>query len=167
MADFKIAYNYTLVDADGNLGKVVIHSVVGDAALVSQSVTDLNALGTPLAALTNAKVAGTSYTVQVDAAQGLGTDAPYAGIEDKARLSFRNAFGSKISVSIPAPKDAIFLPPPADDVVNMANALVIAFHTAVTANVVDAASNPINLLTSGIRSTTNFPKLQPRRTAVA
>src|SRR5258707_671652 len=95
MADFKIAYNYTLVDADGNLGKVVIHSVVGDAALVSQSVTDLNALGTPLAALTNAKVAGTSYTVQVDAAQGLGTDAPYAGIEDKARLSFRNAFGSK------------------------------------------------------------------------
>lgn len=167
MATIEYVYHFTFADADGNIGHCNIRTFNVDTQLASDMRAISDSLNVALAPLSNAKIVNRSVTVQFDRAQGIGVDAEFPGIEDKAKLTFTNALGSKGAISVPAPKEVIFLPPPADDVVNMANALVIAFHTQWTTDVFDASQTSINLLTSGTRRVGRFPKLQPRRTATA
>lgn len=164
MASFTVHYEYTFTDADGHKGTVRMPSGnVVDTVTIATLNTRSTTLGTDLQALSNAKVTGRSVHVLLDKAQGVGTDAPFADIEDKASLQFANAFGSKGVFAIPAPLDAIFLAPPTDDVVNRSNALVQTLLTDMIAvGISDVGGHNLNLLISGVRRVGKFPSRQTR-----
>ena len=107
------------------------------AATLATQQAAVAALGTALQAATNAKVVSTGFGFEFFIAQEPSTETgTYQLVNQKAHLLFGDGNGLKESVSIPAPKDGLFLTSSQDDliVVNPASTLLTAIQTA-TANI--------------------------------
>lgn len=152
IGNYRTVLTYTFTDCNGHQAQT--HIFVGlsqDSVLVSDLKGTSDALNGLLDALSNAKVTQRSVSLILDEAQGGGTDAPYPLVMDKASLAFTNNRGSRMKLLIPAPVDAIFHTPPADDLVDRNNALVTAFADAVAAQVQDETQEFLNLSLGGGR----------------
>jgi len=150
MANYKVTHNLTVTDADGHPSTCSFSvGAVGDTTTVAQLATSNGAINTVLEPLTNGKVTKRSVSILLDEAQGVGTDAAYPDIEQKAVLVFGNNHGSKALFHVPAPKAAIFQAPPVADLVDLTNSDVAAFVTAYEAQARDAGANPYNLCLGG------------------
>lgn len=158
MASYSIRHLITTTDADGHQSTTAVHvGEIGDTTTVAQLATSNAALGTAFDPLTNAKVTRRSVAILLDEAQGVGTDAAYPDIEQKAVLTFGNNQGSHASVHVPAPVAAIFQAPPMADLVDPTNEAVAAFITEFEAQARDNGSHAMNLYLGG--------SLQSRRRA--
>ena len=70
----------------------------------------VNAVATAVAAMSNAKMVGVSWVLRFDIAQEPTTETgQYQLVTQKARLQGGTGNGHYNSISIPAPKDAVFL----------------------------------------------------------
>jgi hypothetical protein len=153
MAAYLVVFHFTLRDIDGISSTVsVADHGVDDATTMAQLATDSDTIGTPLQAASNAKVVQRSVTFLRDAAQGVGTDAEFPLVSQKAVFHFSNAQGSRASLSVPAPKEAMFKAPPADDIIDPAQALSAALITAVESVATDEGLNSLNLFQGGALS---------------
>lgn len=154
MANFKVIYVFTVTDVDGHQSNVSISGgPTGDTNTLAALKTNSDTVNTALAAVTNGKVTRRSLAVTLDEAQGVGTDAEFPNIEQRASAVFANAEGSKAILHVPAPVEAIFRSPPVDDIVDPNNALMSAFITAVQGVARDQGANPLNLFLGGAMST--------------
>src|SRR5690349_21461752 len=158
MASYKAYHSLEVGDANGDIAVMRFPAFVADAALVSDLATSNGNYGTAIGApghLTNGKVIRRSVTLIFDEAQlSAGSppiDAEFPSVADKARLSFANAKGTHLQVSLPAPIEAVFHAPPADDTVDPANAAMATFIAAVEANAFDVGGNALNLYGGGVR----------------
>jgi hypothetical protein len=160
MANYLATYTYTFRDKNGDEATMSVRAFSAEADTITDLVTSSDALNTIIGnagTLSNAKVVRRGVSVLVDVAQTDPTapnpplDAEFPSVTDKAHLSLANAGGSKASVSIPAPIEAVFQAPPSDGVVNPSNAAMAAFIAGVTALARDAAGNPLNLYEGGTR----------------
>ena len=155
---YKVYYNIEVGDANGDIAVMRIPSVVlNDADPVSAYVTTATTISAALGApgvITNGKVIRRGFSVLIDEAQLAGgvaaIDAEFPSAADKATLSFANASGSRLQVSIPAPVEGIFHAVPADDTVDPGSA-VAAFITAIEAQANDIGGHPLNLYAGGVR----------------
>jgi hypothetical protein len=155
---FKSYFTLELGDINGDVAIMRIPSVISDdTASIANQVTIIDALVTALGApgtITNGKVIRSSFSFVRNEAQLAGgtpaLDAEFPSVADKARLQFTNAQGSRLVVAVPAPIEAIFHAPPADDTVDPASA-VSALIAVVEANAHDIGSNVLNLYQGGVR----------------
>lgn len=106
-----------------------------------------------LAAMSNAKVIRQSIAIHANYAQEPTSETgEYQLVQDKARLEFGDGLGGFASLSVPAPKDALFLTSSQDNliVVNPASSLVTALQAAFTTSITQAAIGAVpGLLPSG------------------
>jgi hypothetical protein len=142
MANYALSYNMTFRDVDGQSTTLRVHNDhVADTQTYAATATTLASLSAAVAATTNAKLVQTSFTVLVTEASGVGTDAEFPLVSQKAVLHFSNAQGSRASLGIPAPKEAGFKAPPSDDIVDPAETNMAALIAAFIADAADAANN--------------------------
>jgi hypothetical protein len=168
MANYKAVHSITVTDADGHASTCSFSvGALGDTTTVAQLATSNAAINTVLAPLTNGKVTRRSVSILLDEAQGVGTDAAYPDIEQKAVLTFANAKGSKALFHIPAPVAAIFQAPPVADIVDLTNADVAAFLAAYEGQARDAGANPYNLCLGGSLSSRRRARLISIRATTA
>lgn len=145
-------------DINGDVAVMRFPTIItDDTTTIAGQVVHLTALSTALGApgvITNGKVIRRGLSIIVDEAQLAGgtpaLDAEFPSVADKALLSFGNAQGSRLQVAVPAPIEAIFHAPPADDTVDPASA-VSALIAAVEAQAADVGGNLLNLYESGVR----------------
>lgn len=150
MASYKVTYSYTFTDVDGHSVTTTISGgPTGDANMISDLATNSAGLVASISALTNAKLTNRSVHIEVDKAQGVGTDAEYPVVEQKASMVYANNLGSKAVLHIPAPKLAMFKSPPERDIVDSSAGIVTAFNTAVEALARDQGANALNLFLGG------------------
>lgn len=150
LAKFRIYQSVTLRDVDGQSATTGYHTELSAAdATATNMEAGSDSFNTVLAATTNAKVVQRSAHIRFDEAQGVGTDGEFPLVSQKALLHFSNAQGSRSSLSIPAPLEAIFRSPPSDDIVDPANAAVAAVIAFIVANASDVGSNLYNLFQGG------------------
>lgn len=155
---YRTYLNIEVGDINGDVAVMRLPTFTNDdtvtvAALVATLSAISGALGAP-GVITNGKVIRRGVSLIVDEAQLAGgtpaLDAEFPSVADKARLGFTNAEGSRLQVAIPAPIEAIFHSPPADDTVDPASA-VAALITAIEAQCRDVGFNLYNLYTGGVR----------------
>lgn len=150
MADYKVVYTYTFTDVDGHsVTTSVSGGPTGDTNMLSDLATNSSALVASISALTNAKLTKRGLSVLLDSAQGVGTDAEYPVVEQKASMVYGNNKGSKSILHIPAPKLAMFKAAPERDIVDSSAAIVTTFNTAVEALLRDQGDNALNLFLGG------------------
>jgi hypothetical protein len=104
-------------------------TVLGDIA------TGVEAVGTVVQALTNAKVVKSGFTMSFDYAQEPSSETGvYELVIQKARLQGGDGAGGFMSLSVPAPKDGLFLTSADNNliVVNPAATLLTNFQSALT-----------------------------------
>ncbi len=143
MAQYQVGYHFTLRDVDGASSVHTIHDgKVSDATTLAQLATHLAALTTDLQAVTNAKIVQTSFSVLNTVLAGVGTDAEFPLVSQRAVLHFSNAGGSRAIFAIPAPKEVIFKSPPSDDIVDPAQADMATFISEFIADAADANAAP-------------------------
>lgn len=155
---YQAEYTFLFRDCNGNQATMPIRTFMADADTLagfdtnSQTVT--TAVGNP-GHLSNAKVVGRGLSVVLDEASGASTspnpplESWFSHVEDKARLAFANAEGSRRNVYLPAPIEAIFFNPPSDMRVNEAQAGAAGLIAAITALITDANLNPLNSFKGG------------------
>jgi hypothetical protein len=153
MAAFKTTYHFTLRDVDGNSSTSSLsNDALPDVTTLAAAKAVSDAINGVLAPITNAKVVRRSLTVIFDEAQGVGADAEFPLVSQKAVLHFSNAAGSNASFSIPAPKEADFRAPPSDDIIDPTNGAVAAFIAEYEGDAKDAGANLLNLFQGGALS---------------
>jgi hypothetical protein len=107
--------------------------VSADALTVGDIYTAGAALGTAVQGMTNAKVVRSSFSYIYDIAQEPSSETgQYRLVTQKAHLTGGDGMGTYMSVSVPAPKDSLFLTTSEDNliVVNPASTALTAFQTA-------------------------------------
>lgn len=139
---FRSTYRFVIQDNRGFKAQVVL---VGNGADISADLTPTNthqanvaAIGTALAAMTNAKVVSTGWGYEFDIAQEPSSETgTYQLVTEKAHCTFGDGNTLKEFASIPAPKDALFLTGGSDNliVVNPAASILTAFQTATQAEI--------------------------------
>src|SRR3974377_1693854 len=135
----RASLNFVVQDDRGFKALVKIRAHIDDI-LTSTSVlgtftTDVGSVGTAVAAMTNAKVVSTGFSTGGDLAQ---EPAPATGTEQLviqgAHMQFADGAGLREYITIPAPKDTLFLTSGQDNliVVNPASSLVAGLQTAAS-----------------------------------
>jgi hypothetical protein len=155
---YKGYYSLEIGDANGDVAVMRIPTqVVDDTTTVGAYAANLAAIGTALGApgtITNGKVIRQSFSFTKMEAQLAGgsppLDAEFPSVADKASLTFTNSNGSKITVSVPAPIEALFHAPPADDTVDPASAIA-ALITSIESSASDVGNHALNLYQGGVR----------------
>jgi len=139
--------NVTFRDAKGNTSRM---SFFVDGATAALQATAAVAVITPLQALSNAIISSTSGPATgVPTEVVYGTAADYQSVEDKAIMTFQTSTGDIHRFQVPAPLASIFL---ADgETVDPANTLVVAYNSAVNANVTDRHGSLLAFGANGTR----------------
>lgn len=145
MANYQVLGTLEYQDSNGEravtqipLGPQADTTLLSDMAgwlVGAGSYADL--IGTPGQHLTNAKLVRAAVEVVFIKAHISGgtppADAAFPSVQDKLVLGFAANDGTQTRVSIPAPKDALMLPPPSDYTADKANTALAAFLTLATA----------------------------------
>lgn len=103
------------------------------AAALHAVYTNMAGIGTAIAAMTNAKVVSTGFGFEFDIAQEPSSETgTYQLVSQGAHLLFGDGNTTKLSVTIPAPIDGLFLTTTQDNliVVDPSAATLTAFQTA-------------------------------------
>lgn len=108
-------------------GQVAHMRVIVGAATVAAVYTNIVALGTLIAAVTNASVFNNLDANQADK-ESYGTTATYPDIEDKMVLTYKDAIGHLHRYQVPCPKSAEFLTD--GETVDQAETNMAALNTA-------------------------------------
>lgn len=156
MATFPVRYFFEVTDIDGNTAVTSFPSgAQADTATLADLVAVSAAAATALAAATNGKITNRSISFLVDEAQLLPgtpppTDAVYPTVTDGARINFSNSTGARFHMTIPAPKETVFLAAPQRNYVDPAGsaASLIALLKTDASDVADVA---FNLYQGGIK----------------
>jgi|SRR5579872_5458840 len=154
MANYDAFYEIQFTDINGDTALMRVRTALPDTTTFAAAVTGLGALVTDTAALTNAKVTRQSFSVLVNEAQYLvGTSPPnnaeYSSVTDGARLNFADGSGDRMSVTIPAPVEAVF--GPNSNVVDSTEADVATFIAQIAATARPAVGGAFNLYKGGIK----------------
>jgi hypothetical protein len=167
VANLNVTHTLTFQDANGGKASTDLHTTHPDTATLADLHTESNDIaaiyGAPGAAngISNAKLVGRTFTVQVDKAQLAGgtqpvTDKAYPLVQVQAQLNFADAMGARGRVSIPAPVDEnVFGPPPGDDLVDVglelpsANVSVAKLANWCTQHLTSADGAVLNLYQGG------------------
>lgn len=150
MANYKVVYTFTFTDVDGHVATTAISGgPSGDTNMISDLATNSSGLVASISALTNAKLTRRGISIELDSAQGVGTDAEYPVVEQKASLVYLNNKGSKSVLHIPAPKLAMFKAAPERDIVDSSASIVTTFNTAVEGVLRDQGATALNLFGGG------------------
>lgn len=153
MATYRVGYHFTVRDVDGSAATITVHQgAVSDATTVAVLATNSDTINATIPGITNAKVTKRTVSFDRDEAQGVGVDAEFPLVSQKATLQFGNAAGSNGRLSIPAPLESIFRAPPSDDIVDPGSAGIVALLAALTGGgglIRDAAGNTLNLFLGG------------------
>lgn len=138
----------TLVIQDNRGFKARIQ-LVGHDTDISSDLTPLGthqanvaAIGTAIAAMTNAKVVSTGFGYEFDIAQEPSSETgTYQLVNQQAHLTFGDGTGLKEFLSIPAPKDSLFLTSASENliVVNPSASILTALQSAAGAELVSPA----------------------------
>lgn len=129
---------FVVQDDRGFKANMVIAGFLPDISTVTTTLattfTDTAAIGTALAAMSNAKIVETGFFADFDIAQEPSSETgTYQLVSQKAHLLFGDGTTLKNSLSVPAPKDSLFLTSTQDNliVVNPASSLVTNLQAAV------------------------------------
>jgi hypothetical protein len=157
MASYTVHYNFEYIDKNGDVAVMRIPTHLVDTTTIAALVTALDAGATAIGApgtMSNATPLRRSISIfetGEDPSATPAVDAIFPSVADKARLQFLAPLsGSKLVVALPAPIEAIFAAPPADDTVASASA-VAALITWVEGNAKDVGGNAFSVYTSGVR----------------
>lgn len=154
MASYKLRYTFQVVDVNGDVANVSFPDFLIDTATVAALHTvSANLLGV-LAASTNGKIIRQGVSILFNEAQYLvgtapPTNAEYSSVTDGAKLNFADGLGDRISVTIPAPIEALFGTD--SNVVDSTEAQVLAFIAAVANDCHDPAGGTYNLYKGGAK----------------
>lgn len=166
MARVKLSYVYVVRDVDGQNANIRLNfDSNNDTGTLASVKTISDAFNPLLAAVTNGKIVQRSAVLLIDEAQGVGTDAEFPLVSQKAVLHFSNAQGSRATLSIPAPKEAIFKAPPSDDIVDPAQADVAALITLFQTDSSDVGNFALNLFQGGALSSRHRSRRRSIHTA--
>lgn len=134
----RISGNYVVQDNRGFKALVRFNGYIADvsagAATLAAYYANFAALGTALQATTNAKVVESGMSLDWAIAQQPTTETgTYELVIQKAKLNFGDGTVERSHVSIPAPKDALFLTSASDNlvVINPAAATLTALQAAI------------------------------------
>jgi len=168
MAIYKLTYWMDVVDVDGDVARVALNTFEGDTGTVADIATNSATFGTDLIALSNGKTIRRGATLLFDEAQLIvgtapPTDAIYPKVEDGARLQFSNALGSRASITVPAPKEAVFKDEGERNTVDPTAAAVATFITFFKATAQDAGLNALNLYQGGVKVAKHARRRPSRR----
>lgn len=113
MTNYKGTYDFQVTDFNGDVATVRFPVISSGTATIANLVTNAGTLETALAAATNGKVTRQGFSVLFNEAQYLVGTAPpnnaeYSSVTDGARLQFADGGGERMSVTIPAPLEALF-----------------------------------------------------------
>lgn len=138
----------TYRDAKGNTARVSFF--VANTGTTATQFTAANTVNAAIDALTNAVVQSAIGPATGPRQEVVyGTNATYAGVEDKAIFTFQTSTGDIHRFQIPAPLASIFL---ADgETVDPTNTAVVAFVSAVVANCVSQNGEAITFGAFGTR----------------
>ena len=156
MATFGVRYHITVTDIDGNEAQTGFPSgAQADTATIADLVAISDTFNTNLAAATNGKVTQRSITIFVDEAQLIpGTpppaDAVYPTVTDGARLNFSNNKAARFHLTIPAPKESVFLAAPQRNYVDPAGSAA-ALIAQLKTDASDVGDEAFNLYQGGIK----------------
>lgn len=133
----RLTFKYQAQDDRGFRALMRINALIGDilggTTTLAAIGTDAANIGTALAAMTNAKIVETGFSVEFDIAQEPTTETgTYQLVNQGAHLTFGDGIISKEFLTIPAPRDNLFLTTSQDNliVVNPAAANLVALQTA-------------------------------------
>lgn len=139
-ANYKVTMEFQ--DNRGFRANVVLNGYVPDITSGTTTIPTVQAeaiaVATAVANMSNAKLIRTGFAFDYDYAQEPSTETgTYQLVQQKARLQGGDGNGGFMSISIPAPKDAIFLTSADNNliVVDPTSALVTAFQAAASAGV--------------------------------
>jgi hypothetical protein len=110
-----------------------LSDISSSTAVLGALFTSVAAMGTALQAATNAKIVSTGFSFDFDLAQEPTTETgTYQLVEQKAHCTFGDGTVLREFLSIPAPKDGLFLTTSQDNliVVNPASSLITAIQAA-------------------------------------
>jgi hypothetical protein len=158
VANYRTEYLFDFLDTNGDHAEMKLTGWVADtvalSALAASATNIAQLIGAP-GHVSNAEVVGARVRLRFLTAQGPGSgsnpplDAWYPNVVHKARLLYGNANQARQRISLPAPIAGLFQSPPAGDVVNVANAHLGTFSTAVEGFAQDAGGNALNLYLGG------------------
>lgn len=142
-----------VVDVDGQTARTSYRSAQVDSVTLAQKAAEVATFGADVGAASNGKVIRTGFTVQTLEAHVVPgapppTDAVYPSVTDGARLRIANGAGAVGGLTIPAPKDAVFVP--GQTYVDQAGSAA-ALITFITSHATDVAGTVLNLYISGVK----------------
>jgi hypothetical protein len=154
MASYGIRLEFQVTDINGNVAQTSFPLYLTDTHTLANIATVIATLEADLAALTNGKVTKQGFSVFVNEAQYLVGTAPpnnaeYSSVTDGAKLSFANGNGQRMSVTIPAPIEAVF--GATSNVVDSTVTAVATFITDVEANCNAIGGAQFNLYKGGVK----------------
>jgi len=154
MARYNGEFALEIVDVNGDTAHATMPINVSDAAVLSDLVTQSATFASDLIACSNGKVIRQRVSFLLDEAQYIiGTTPPsdnkYPSVTDGARIQFSNAGGSRSSLTIPAPLEAVF--GAGSMVVDPTQAQVAALLTFYKGLASDRAGNLFNLYKGGVK----------------
>jgi len=131
--------NFVVQDDRGFKARVTMVTHVDDilpsTVVLGVYATDVAAVGTALAAMTNAKVVSTGFSFDFDIAQEPSTETgTYQLVNQGLHLAFGDGAGLKEFLTVPAPKDNLFLTTASENLIvaNPAAAGITGLQTAMT-----------------------------------
>jgi hypothetical protein len=154
MANYRGRYEFQVVDINGDTAQVSLPIFVPDTTTVASMVTGMGVLVTDIAALTNGKVTRQGLSLFINEAQYIVGTAPpnnaeYSSVTDGAKLSFADGGGDRMSVTIPAPVEAVF--GANSNVVDSTVSAVATFISDVAAHCFASSGGAFNLYKGGVK----------------
>jgi len=172
MTAYRIHFTQTVADIDGNLANVRVgFGNVDDTTTLAMLATSAASFGSAVGSATNGKAIRGGIEVLLFEAQILPgstppTDATYPSVTDGARLNFSNSAGSAGHITIPAPKENVFLAAPQRDFVDPAGS-ASGLITYMKANASDVGGNLLNLYQGGIKVGRGARKRRPPKAGLS
>ena len=155
MTSYNGRYYIQITDINGDVAEVSFPTREPDTTTLAAMQTGLAALATDLAAVTNGKVTRTSFRFLTNEAQYLVGTAPpnnaeYSSVTDGAKLNFADGSGERMSITIPAPLEAIF--GASSNVVDSTEADIAALIAQVAASCISPNGVTYNLYKGGVKT---------------
>ena len=135
----RVSLNFVLQDDRGfkALVKIRAHDddILTSTAVLGAFATSVGAVGTAVQAMTNAKVVATGFSTEWDVAQEPSTETgTYQLVIQGAHMQFGDGAGLREFLTMPAPKDTLFLTSGQDNliVVNPAASILTALQSSTS-----------------------------------
>lgn len=154
MAHYKARYVIQVTDVNGDTAIVSFPAFPLDTVTLAAAATVMATLEADVAALTNGKVTRQGLQVLFSEAQYLvgsspPTNAEYSSVTDGAHLAFADGLGERMSVTIPAPLEAVF--GASSNVVNPTYGAIATLISDVAASCGSPSGGQYNLYKGGIK----------------